>query len=86
MPAFVAWVDLFTASLQIISWLDNEADTEDSDYLVSSRARDLIERVTPNLEAAGLDVRLRQPVHGTAYLSIFTDNVEAILAKMGIEQ
>jgi hypothetical protein len=86
MPAFVAWVDLFTASLQIISWLDNEVGAEDSDYLVSSRARDLMERVTPNLEAAGLDVRLRQPVHGTAYLSIFADNVEAILAKMGIEQ
>ena len=86
MPVFVAWADLFTASLQIISWLDNEVGAEDSDYLLSSRARDLMERVTPNLEAAGIDVRLGQHVHGAEYLSIFEENVEAILTKMGIEQ
>jgi hypothetical protein len=83
MPQFVPWIDLFAASLQIISWLDNEADTEDSEYLVSSRARDLVERLTANLEVAGLDVRWR-PVHGAAYLSIFADIVEAVLAKMSI--
>jgi hypothetical protein len=86
MPACVDWVNLFAASLQIISWLDEEARAMDSDYLTSSRARELMERVTPCLEAAGLDVSPRQPVHGAAYLSVFTDNVEAILAKMGIEQ
>jgi len=86
VPVFVDWVDLFSASLQILSWLDGEAETNDSDYLVSSRARELMEHVTPNLEAAGLDVRPRQPVHGVAYLSTFADNVEAILAKMGIAQ
>jgi hypothetical protein len=86
MPQFVPWIDLFAASLQIISWLDNEADTEDSEYLVSSRARDLVERLTANLEVAGLDVRPRRPVHGAAYLSIFADIVEAVLAKMSIAQ
>jgi hypothetical protein len=70
----------------IVSWLDGEAETKDSDYLVSSRARELMERVTPNLEAAGLDVRSRQPVHGVAYLSTFADNMDSILTKLGIEQ
>jgi hypothetical protein len=86
MPEFVDWIDLFSASLQIASWLDGEAETKDSDYLVSSRARELVERLTPNLEATGLDVRPRQPVHGVAYLSTFADIVEAILTKIGIEQ
>ena len=85
-PAFVDWIDLFSAALQIISWLDDEAETKHSDYIASSRARELMERVTPDLEAAGLDVRPRQPVHGVAYLSIFADVAEAILIKMGIEQ
>jgi hypothetical protein len=70
----------------IVSWLDGEAETKDSDYLVSSRARELMERVTPSLEAAGLDVRSRQPVHGVAYLSTFADNMDSILTKLGIEQ
>lgn len=86
MPAFEDWVNLFAASLQIVSWLDGEAEAMDSEYLTSSRARELMERVTPYLEAAGLDVRPSQPVHGAAYLSVFADNVEAILAKMGIGQ
>jgi hypothetical protein len=86
MPVFVSWVDLFAASLQIISWLDDEVDTEDSEYLVASRARDLIERVTPNLEMAGLDVQPRRPVHGVAYLSTFADTVEAVLTKMDVER
>jgi hypothetical protein len=85
-PAFVDWIDLFSAALQIVSWLDGEAETKQSDYLASSRARELIERVTPDLEAAGLDVRPKQAVHGVAYLSIFADVAEAILTKMGIEK
>lgn len=54
LPAFVSWVHLFPAALEILAWLEKEAGTADSDYLISSRARDLIERVTPSLEIAGL--------------------------------
>ena len=31
MPSFVSWVHLFPASLAIITWLDDEAASEDSD-------------------------------------------------------
>lgn len=54
MPAFVPWVHPIPASLEILARLEKEAGTTDSEYLISSRARDLIKRVTPSLEMAGL--------------------------------
>jgi hypothetical protein len=86
IPAFVSWAHLLPASLEIMAWLDNEAETEDSEYLISSRARDLMERVNHDLEMAGLDVSPTRPTHGTAYLSTFADTVQSLLAKMGVEQ
>lgn len=82
LPEFVSWVHLLPASLEIIDWLDRVAVTEDSEYLISSRARDLMERVAPDLEMAGLDVLPKYPSHGTAYLSVFVDTVNSLLAKM----
>jgi hypothetical protein len=83
MPQFVSWVHLFPASLEIIDWLDRVVATEDSEYLISSRARDLMERVAPDLEMAGLDVFPRFPSHSAAYLPVFVDTVDSLLAKIG---
>jgi hypothetical protein len=83
MPEFVSWVHLLPASLEIIDWLDRVAMTEDSEYLISSRARDLMERIAPELELAGLDVWPRFPGHGVAYLPAFVDTVDSLLAKIG---
>ncbi len=83
MPQFVSWVHLFPASLEIIDWLDRVVATEDSEYLISSRARDLMERVAPDLEMAGLDVIPRFPSHGAAYLPVFVNTVDSLLAKIG---
>jgi len=85
MPTFVSWVHLLPASLEIRAWLEKEVETNDSEYLISSRARNLMERVTHNLEMAGLDVSSRRPAEGAAYLSTFADAVESLLAKMGVE-
>jgi hypothetical protein len=82
MPEFVSWVHLLPASLEIIDWLDRVAVTEDSEYLVSSRARDLMQRVAPDLEMAGLDVLPKFPSHGAAYLPVFVDMVDSLLAKI----
>jgi hypothetical protein len=82
LPEFVSWVHLLPVSLEIIDWLDHVAVTDDSEYLVSSRARDLMERVAPDLEMAGLDVIPKYPSHGTVYLSVFVDTVNYLLAKM----
>jgi hypothetical protein len=37
IPLFVSWAHLFPAALQILTWLDDEAEAKDSDYLISSR-------------------------------------------------
>ena len=53
VPAFVSWVHLFPAALAIFAWLDDEAESGDSDYLISSRARGLMQHVTGDLDIAG---------------------------------
>jgi hypothetical protein len=83
MPYFVSWVHLLPAALQIIMWLDEKAGTAESDYLIASQARSLINRLTRDLEAAGIDIPHRQPTHGTAYLSVFTEISHALLTRLG---
>ena len=82
MPSFVSWVHLFPAALEIIAWLDDEAEAKDSDYLVSSRARSLMQCVTRDLEIAGIDVSPKRPAPGTAYLPVFAEGVASVLAMM----
>ncbi|MGH3069676.1 MAG: hypothetical protein ACRDOL_19755 [Streptosporangiaceae bacterium] len=86
IPSFVSWVHLLPAALEIIAWLDAEAESNDSEYLVSSRARELMEHVSHHLMMAGLDVSPERPAHGVAYLSTFADIVESLLAMIGAEQ
>ena len=86
MPSFVSWVHLFPASLAIIAWLDDEAASEDSEYLISSRARSLMQHVTRDLDIAGVDVSPKRPAPGTAYLSTFAEAVESVLAMMRVGQ
>jgi hypothetical protein len=82
MPPFVSWVHLLPAALQIITWLDEKAGTAESDYLIASQARSLINRITRDLEAAGIDIPHQQPAHGTAYLSVFAEISHALLARL----
>lgn len=86
MPSFVSWVHLLLAALQIIMWLDEKAGTAESDYLIASQARSLMNRLARDLEAAGIDIKPRQPAHGTAYLSVFTETSNALLARLGTAQ
>ena len=64
-------------------WLDERAGTAESDYLIASQARVLINRITRDLEAAGIDIPHRQSAHGTAYLSVFAEISRALLAQLG---
>lgn len=86
MPKFVSWVHLFPACLEVLSWLENEAESTDSEYLISSRARDLAERITADLEIAGLSPPLSRQLHGAAYLPVFADTVESLLGMLDVEQ
>jgi hypothetical protein len=80
MPEFVSWVHLLPAFTEVIEWLDRMAETEYSEYMISSSARDLMERIASDLETAGLDVGPKTPSHGAAYLSTFVDTVDALLS------
>jgi hypothetical protein len=82
MPPFVSWVHLLPAALQIITWLDEKAGTAESDYLIASQARSLMNRITRDLEAAGIDIPHQRPAHGTAYLSVFAEIGHALLARL----
>lgn len=83
MPFFVSWVHLLPAALEITTWLDQKAGDAQSEYLTASQARGLTNRLTRDLEAAGIDIQHRQPAHGAAYLSAFTETVNALLARLG---
>jgi hypothetical protein len=86
LPEFVSWVHLLPAALEILGWLENEAETADSEYLTSSRARDLMEHLTPDLELGGITAMPDRPLPGMAYLPAFADTVDFLLARMGIQQ
>jgi hypothetical protein len=82
MPSFVSWVHLLPAALQIITWLDEKAGTAESDYLIASQARSLMNRITRDLEAADIDIPHQRPAYGTAYLSVFAEVSHALLARL----
>jgi hypothetical protein len=83
MPSFVSWVHLLPAALQIMMWLDEKTGTAESDYLIASQARSLVNRLTRDLEAAGIDIPHQQSAHGAAYLSIFAEISHALLVRLG---
>lgn len=86
LPPFVSWVHLLPAALGIIMWLDAKTDTAESEYLIASQARKLTDRLTRDLEAAGVDIRHPQPAHGAAYLRVFAETSSALLARLRAAQ
>lgn len=83
MPSFVSWVHLLPAALEIIMWLDEMADTEESEYLIASQARTLMNGLARDLAAADIDIQFRQPARGADYLPVFAETSNAILARLG---
>jgi hypothetical protein len=83
MPSFVSWVHLLPAMLQILLWLDDQAGTTDSDYLVASRARSLMDRLARDLQLAGVEFPGDRPVHGADYLPVFEEANDSLLGLLG---
>lgn len=79
MPTFVSWVRLLPAFVAITEWLDQMIETQHSEYMISSSARDLMERIIPDLEVAGMDFRPKAPGQGAAHLSAFVEMIDALL-------
>jgi hypothetical protein len=78
----VSWVHLLPAALEIILWLDSEADTTDSEYLIASRARGLMDRLTRDLQIAGVEVPEGHRAHGVDYLPAFAEANDSLLAQL----
>jgi hypothetical protein len=45
-----------------------------------------MQQLTHDLEIAGIDLTAKRPVHGTAYLPVFAEAVESLLAMMSVGQ
>jgi hypothetical protein len=56
----VDWPPLLLSMRRVLRWLRSAVDGDLSDYLLSSSARDLLERIRPDLEEAGVEVPHRQ--------------------------
>jgi hypothetical protein len=86
LPSFVSWVHLLPAALEISVWLDEETDTAESEYLIASQARKLMNRLSRDLEAADIDIQHSQPAHGADYLSVFAQTSNALLVRLRAAQ
>lgn len=86
MPVFVSWVHLLPAALEVSTWLDEKADAVESEYLLASQARSLIDKVDRDLQAAGVDIPRRSRSDGPAYLPAFEAVSGSILATLGTAQ
>lgn len=80
MPTFVSWVHLLPPLARVLLWSEREAESKDSEYLISSRARDLAETIGPDLERIGLRIPASRSLLGAAYLPAFMDTAESLLA------
>jgi hypothetical protein len=82
LPAFLSWVHLLPVALEISTWLDAKADSVESEYLIASQARGLINRLARDLESARIDIHYPRAAHGVGYLPVFTETVDALLARL----
>lgn len=72
----VDWPPLLLSMRRIVRWFRSTAEADLSDYLVSSSARDLLERIRPDLEEARVDVPHRQRA-ATA-----VDDLRAVISRL----
>jgi hypothetical protein len=82
LPAFVSWVHLLPAALEIGMWLDGKGDAVESEYLLASQARGLIDKTGRDLEAAGIDIPRPSPSDGLAYLPVLAAVGDTVLATL----
>ena len=78
IPVFVSWVHFFPPLLKMLLWLEREAVSDDSDYLISSRARDLVAQISQDLETVGMEIPRDRSRPGAAYLAAFEELVASL--------
>lgn len=83
MPTFVSWVHLLPSLVEVLLWLEAETEAGDSEYLASSRARDLVDRIALDLQIVGLTPPSDRSLLGADYLPAFVELVESQLKVIG---
>jgi hypothetical protein len=86
LPVFISWVHLLPATLEISMWLDEKADADESEYLLASQARTLIEKVGRDLQTAGVHIPRHPPSGSPAYLPAFAAVSNTILGTLRTAQ
>jgi hypothetical protein len=79
LPTFMAWVQLLPALEGVYLWFQSEDLDLASDYILGSRARDLVERIAPLLENLGLAPLEEHGTHGPEFVLHFEELVRALL-------
>ena len=64
LPLHREWRQLFGSLRRMLRWLARDADPGESEYLRSSRTRDLLEELQPELAFAGVPVEIAGPPEG----------------------
>jgi hypothetical protein len=85
-PVFVSWVHLLPAALEISTWLDEKADSAETDYLLASQARSLIGKIDRDLQTAGVDIPRHSPTEPPTSLLAFETASDIVLAALGVGQ
>jgi len=79
LPTFVSWSHLLPALVEILLWLEQETEAVDSEYMASSRARDLFARIESDFEQLELELPTAGPLRGAEFLPPFLEAVEAFV-------
>lgn len=81
-PKFLDWIALERALVPLALWLDASETGEQSRYLLASNARELLDRIRPDLRRIDIVVPDDRAALGDAYLSVFQDTVARLSTRM----
>lgn len=81
IPAWRHWSTTFAFLLDVIQWAKSAEEQRWTDYVASSRARDLMETHESRVRHIGLDFAEHQGGRGADYLELFDDIVTRISAR-----
>lgn len=81
-PPWRPWQDVFAFMSQLLAWVEARATARASDYLLSSKARDLAEAHGAAFDGFGVALRDPGAFPGEAYLEPFTEATRQLVERL----